>query len=170
MVANPRRTSELLTLQRQAEALASKRKERFSTAHLLVAMAADGGPVAQLLRERRLDLDHLLLATRATTDDHKDALRRAVDRAKEVSGRMRAPEPSAVHLLVALLSDRGFAAHRVLEQSGVDISRLRVSAMNVGLGQVGRQPIVTRRERSDENSAQRAAGGSTALTPRGVAV
>jgi ATP-dependent Clp protease ATP-binding subunit ClpC len=172
MVASPRRTSELLTLQRQAEALAGKRKERFSTAHLLVAMTVEGGPVAQLLRERRLDPDNLLLATRAVTDDHKDALRRAVDRAKEVAGRMRAPEPSAVHLLVALLSDRGFAAHRVLEQSGVDISRLRVSAMNVGLGQVGRQPIVTRRERSDESGAQRSSGLSASLggAPRGMAV
>lgn len=171
MVASPRRTSELLTLQRQAEALASKRKERFSTAHLLVAMTLESSPVAQLLRERRLDQEHLLLATRATTDDHKDALRRAADRAKEVAGRMRAPEPSAVHLLVALLSDRGFAAHRVLEQSGVDISRLRVAAMNVGLGQVGRQPIVTRRERSDESVVPRSVGsGASALTPRGVAV
>ncbi|HEX2879811.1 MAG TPA: ATP-dependent Clp protease ATP-binding subunit [Polyangiaceae bacterium] len=170
MVASPRRTSELLTLQRQAEALASKRKERFSTAHLLVAMTLENGSVAQLLRERRLDQDHLLLATRATTDDHNDALRRAADRAKEVAGRMRAPEPSAVHLLVALLSDRGFAAHRVLEQSGVDISRLRVAAMNVGLGQVGRQPIVTRRERSDGSTALGSATLTAGTASAGAAV
>ncbi|HTM47007.1 MAG TPA: ATP-dependent Clp protease ATP-binding subunit [Polyangiaceae bacterium] len=164
MVASRVRDQQLVDLRHAAEALASKRKERFSTAHLLAAMALEGGPVAQLFKERHLDAESLLIATRAATGDQADALRRVADKAREIALSMRAPEPSAIHLLVALLSDKGFAAYRVLEQSGVDISRLRVSSMNVGLGQVGRQPIVTRR--ADENTALR----SGASSARGMAL
>jgi ATP-dependent Clp protease ATP-binding subunit ClpC len=149
MVGGARADRELVALRKQAEALANKRKERFTTAHLLAAMALAGGPAGQLLAERHLDADSLLIAVRAATGDPNDALRRAGDKAKEISISMRAPEPGAIHLLVALLSEKTFAAYRLVEQSGVDLSRLRVAAMNIGLGQVGRQPIVTRRERNE---------------------
>jgi ATP-dependent Clp protease ATP-binding subunit ClpC len=65
---------------------------------------------------------------------------------------MGALEPIGVHLLIALMSDRRSAGHRALDQCGVDVNRLRVAAMNVGLGLVGRRRIVTRREAERETA------------------
>jgi ATP-dependent Clp protease ATP-binding subunit ClpC len=167
LLSSVRRESEIERLYKQAEALAGSRKERATTAHLLVVLSLESNPAAELLRQRRLSSDTLLPALRVATDDDAGALARSLTKAKEVAERMRAPEASAIHLLIALLGDRGFAAYRVLDQSGLDISRLRVASMNAGLGELGRQPIVTRREHGESSQISTPPRPSTT---RGTAV
>jgi ATP-dependent Clp protease ATP-binding subunit ClpC len=145
-----RKEPELVALRKLAEELAKTRKERVTSAHLLAAIASRDSPAADLLSERALTAERLLRAARASTDDETDPLRRAVERARDIGSRMGALEPIGVHLLLALLSDRRSAGHRALDQCGVDVNRLRVAAMNVGLGLVGRRRIVTRRESERE--------------------
>jgi ATP-dependent Clp protease ATP-binding subunit ClpC len=118
-----RKEPELVALRKLAEELAHKRKERVTTAHLLAAIASRESPAADLLAERTLGAERLLRAARASTDDEADPLRRAVERAREIGARMGAIEPVGVHLLIALLSDRRSAAHRALDQCGVDLNR-----------------------------------------------
>ena len=125
---------ELVQLRRKAEQFAAQRRERLTSAHLLAALADENNLAAQLLRERKLDRDQLLKAARCSTDDESRPLDAALARAREFAARMRAPEPAALHLLVALLSARSCAAYRVLDQFGIDVARLRLSAMNLGLG------------------------------------
>lgn len=139
------REPELLVIQRLAEHLASGRNERVTTAHLMAAVAAHPGVAADLLRERRLGSDELLRAARSTVDDDKDPLGLALQRAGEVAQRMRASEPSSAHLLIALLGNRRTAAYRALDQCGVNVNRLRLAAMNLILGLVGRRPVENRR-------------------------
>jgi ATP-dependent Clp protease ATP-binding subunit ClpC len=136
---------ELLVIQRLAEHLASGRNERVTTAHLMAAVAAHPGLAADLLRERRLGSEELLRAARVAVDDEKDPLGLALQRAGEVAQRMRASEPSSAHLMIALLSNRRTAAYRALDQSGVNVSRLRLAAMNLILGLVARRPLENRR-------------------------
>jgi ATP-dependent Clp protease ATP-binding subunit ClpC len=155
-----RKEPELVALRILAEELASGRKERVTSAHLLAAIASRQSPAADLLAERSLGAERLLRAARASTDDETDPLRRAIERAREIGDRMGAQEPVGVHLLIALLSERRSAAHRALDQCGVDLNRLRVAAMNVGLGLVGRRRIVTRKEAEAEG------GGRSFLIPR----
>jgi ATP-dependent Clp protease ATP-binding subunit ClpC len=164
--------SELANIERQAEELARGRKERVTTAHLLAAIAALSNAAGALLREQRLAAEDLLRAARAATDDERDPLRRAAQGAREVAERMRAPEPMALHLLIALLGDRSTAAYRALDQCGVDKRRLRLSAMNQALGALGRQPIVSRvalepRAVAAEKSAGRTGGSRL---PRGAGI
>jgi ATP-dependent Clp protease ATP-binding subunit ClpC len=154
-----RKEPELVALRILAEQLASGRKERVTSAHLLAAIASRQSPAADLLAERSLGAERLLRAARASTDDETDPLRRAIERAREIGDRMGAQEPVGVHLLIALLSERRSAAHRALDQCGVDLNRLRVAAMNVGLGLVGRRRIVTRKEAEAES-------GRSFLIPR----
>lgn len=130
---------ELVALRRTAENLAAKRRERVTSAHLLAAIASEAGVASELLRERRLSADQLLRAARSSTDDEPDPLGAAEARARDLAKRMRGPEPSALHLLVALLSVKGCAAYRVLDQFGVDVVRLRLRAMNIGLGTLQRR-------------------------------
>ena len=155
-----RKEPELVALRKLAEELASGRKERVTSAHLLAAIASREGPAADLLQERTLTAERLLRAARAATDDEADPLRRAIERAREIGSRMNAAEPIGVHLLIALMSERKSAAHRALDQCGVDVNRLRVATMNVGLGLVGRRRIVTR------HGAERAAVAASAVSRR----
>ena len=165
-----RKEPELVALRKLAEQLAGARKERVTSAHLIAAIASRESPAADLLAERALNGERLLRAARASTDDEADPLRRAVERAREIGARMGAPEPVGVHLLIALLSERKSAGHRALDQCGVDVNRLRVAAMNVGLGLVGRRRIVTRHDELEAGHAtpayaRRPSGTTVPLVP-----
>ena len=81
------RESELTSLRKLAEEMAKGRGERATTGHLLAAIAAGNGGAADLLRERRLDSEVLLKAARVLTDDHADAVSRAMQRARELAAR-----------------------------------------------------------------------------------
>src|SRR4051794_19875956 len=141
---------DLLQLRRLAEDLAQGRKERTTSGHLLAATASQSSQAADLLLERKLGADILLKAARATTDEEPDPIARAVQRARELASRIGpVSTPGALHLLLALIHDRKSGAHRALAQCGVDVARLRGSAMQLALGRVG-----PRRLASPEQSAQ----------------
>jgi ATP-dependent Clp protease ATP-binding subunit ClpC len=153
---------ELVALRRIAENLAAARRERVTSAHLLAAIASEVSVASELLAERRLSAEQLLRAARSSSDDERDPLVEAEQRARELAQRMRGPEPGALHLLVALLSVKGSAAYRVLDQFGVDVVRLRLLAMNIGLGHL------QRRTTARANANQRAV--TVPLTPKSLAI
>ncbi len=128
------RESEVALLRRLAEDLAKRRGEQATTGHLLAAIASKPSPAAELLRERRLDAEVLLKAARVVTDDARDGLSRAMQRAIEFASRSQARDAGAVHLLFALCQERPTAAHRALEQCGTDVTKLRVAAMQLATG------------------------------------
>ena len=125
---------ELVALRKLAEDLAKGKTDRTTTGHLLAAIAGSPGAAADLLRERRLDAAVLLSAARVTTDDERDAIVRAIQRAREFAGRGGGRSASAVHLLFALCQERTSAAHRALVQCGADVSKLRTAAMQLAMG------------------------------------
>lgn len=146
-------THELTTLRHAAEEMAKKRNERVTTGHLLAAIVQRSGPAAELLLERRLDTDVLLRAARVGTDDQKDALSRALQKAKDFATRASVPpaqgtpganphqvpekspkQAGAIHLLFALCQDTQSAAHRTMVQCGIDVGKLRTLAMQVAMG------------------------------------
>lgn len=159
-MTHARSESELSTLRKQAHDFAAGRKERVTTVHLLAAIAARPGSAAELLRDRRLDCEGVLKGGRSFDEDRPDGVAHAISVAQELAkravihsrpeaaaaseppGRSRTtgrpvfPEPTALHLLLALLSDRRTAAHRALLQSGIDVARLRTSALQLALGVV----------------------------------
>ena len=125
---------ELVALRRLAEELAQKRSEKTTTGHLLAAIASKPSPAADLLEERRLDVEVLLKAARVLTDDASDAITRSVQRAREFANRSATRDPGALHLLFALCQEKQSAAHRALEQCGADVGRIRTSAMQLAMG------------------------------------
>ena len=131
----PRSTEpELVALRKLADDLAKGRTERTTTGHLLAAIASQPGGASELLRERRLDVEVLLKAARVTIDDANDGVTRAIQRAREFAARSIERAPSGIHLLFALCQERGSAAHRTLEQCGVDVTKLRTAAMQLAMG------------------------------------
>jgi len=135
------RESELATLRKLAEELAKGRGERVTTGHLLAAIASNTNSAADLLRERRLDAEVLLKAARVLTDDHADAVSRAMQRARELAARSPSREVGAIHLLFALCQERATAAFRAVAQCGSDVTKLRTAAMQVAMGIVGPRRI-----------------------------
>jgi ATP-dependent Clp protease ATP-binding subunit ClpC len=137
------RDSELAAVRKLAEEMAKGRGERLSTGHLLAAIASAPGNAAGLLKERRLDSEVLLKAARVFTDDHPDAVSRAIQRARELAARSPAREARGVHLLFSLCQERTTAAYRAVMQCGSDVSKLRAVAMQMALGlvEIRRAPV-----------------------------
>ncbi|WP_438025784.1 AAA family ATPase [Sorangium sp. So ce233] len=165
-MTSPRSHAELVTLRKLAQDLAAQRKERLSSVHLLAAIALRGGPAADLLRDRRLDDEALLKATRSVDDEGPDPIGRAMGGARDVAKRATAKEPAALHLLLALLSDRSSAAHRALTQSGVDLARLRTSALQLALGVVQARRSLTPRAGLDDGAPEKPAAPAKAPPAR----
>jgi ATP-dependent Clp protease ATP-binding subunit ClpC len=128
------RESEVALLRRLAEDLAKRRGERATTGHLLAAIASKPGVAGDLLRERRLDAEVLLKAARVVTDDAREAIARAVERATQFASRGQTSEPGGLHLLFALCQEKDTAALRALTQCGTDVTKLRVAAMQLATG------------------------------------
>lgn len=154
---------ELLVLRKSARSLARERKERPSTVHLLAAVCASSGPARELLLSRKLDQARLLSAARSSEEVSQDPLGEALGAARELTRRRVAIAsgahplaPSAIHVLLAILSNRRFAAHRVLEQCGVDVARLRTAAMRVVNGSVHPPRAPHRSQRTAELPSVRA--------------
>lgn len=154
---------DLSFLRRQAEALAERRHEKPVGAHLLAAIAATPCAASDLLVERGASARQLLKAL--DTLDGKDAdenLLVLVGRGRQLAQRMgSASAATAAHLLVALLNDTRGTARRCLEETGVDTSRLRATALHLGQGIVARRRSLLPVEREPELPP---------LVPRGVAV
>jgi ATP-dependent Clp protease ATP-binding subunit ClpC len=131
------RGSELTAVCKLAEDLAKGRGERVTTGHLLAAIASSAGAAADMLRERRLDAEVLLKAARVLTDDHADAVSRALQRARELAARSPTRDANATHLLYGLCQERATAAYRTIAQCGSDVSKLRTVAMQAAMGLVG---------------------------------
>jgi ATP-dependent Clp protease ATP-binding subunit ClpC len=169
-----RSEAELVTLRKLAHELAHKRRERATSVHLLAAIATRGGPARDLLRERRLDDEALLKASRSFDEDVPDAISRSVTAARELAKRAAAPEPGGMHLLLALLADRRCAAHRALESCGVDVGRLRTAALQLSLGVIASRrsspPPPPEERRPPESASFRVRQPHTTGAPPPVAV
>jgi ATP-dependent Clp protease ATP-binding subunit ClpC len=138
---NARSQAELVTLRKLAQDIAAARKERLTSVHLLAAVAASEGPAAELLRDRRLDEEALLKASRSFDDEGPDPIGRLLAAARQIAARSPVGPPTALHLLLALLADRSAAAHRSLIHAGIDLARLRAAVMQVALGVVAARRI-----------------------------
>ena len=147
---NSRSQAELVTLRKHAQDIAAARKERVTSVHLLAAIAAGEGSAADLLRDRRLDEEALLKASRSFDDEGPDPIGRLLAAARQVATRAPSPEPGALHLLLALLADRSAAAHRSLLHAGVDLAKLRAGAMQLALGVIAaRRPALGTARRAE---------------------
>lgn len=143
-MATVREETELGGLRQQARQWAQVRGETVGSGHLMAVIAAGSGTSGALFRDRRVDPEDLLRFARRVTDEMAEPLKWSENAAALVARRMRAHEVSATHLVVALLSERRTAAFQVLKQLGIDVSRLRLAAMNQAAGQLAREPVTAR--------------------------
>lgn len=165
------REGELSRLRRLADELGKSRGERPTTAHLLVVLSREVGPVAALLGTKGLSSEMLLCAVRVAVDDRADAMARVTAKAKDLASRSRKPGPieetGAAHLLCALCDDQGTAAHRILRQCGLDVGRLGLLALQGGAPSVAAPKITGMRPTMLQGapSQRERLGGATPSMP-----
>jgi ATP-dependent Clp protease ATP-binding subunit ClpC len=131
--------TELTGLRKLADELSRSRRESLSTLHVLGAIVSLPGPIAEMLTDRHLTRERLFSETTAGADGKTGTVDRCFAKATELSRRMGLTEASAAHLLMALLADHSSQAKRTIDQLGVDSTRLRSLAWNVGLGYAARR-------------------------------
>ena len=136
-MAAQRPHDELATVCRHAESLAARRRERVSTAHLLIALAAETSLASSLLGAHRVAAPRLAeLLSDSLPDEDAELPRRALQTARELADRTRAAGPLPHHLLLALLGERKTAAYTLIERAGADVGRLRNATMQIAVGAV----------------------------------
>ena len=134
-MAAPRTVDELTSISKQAEALAARRKERLSTAHLLWAITGHEGAAAGLLDVHRVSTERLDRAALESLPEEDASLHRhTLQQARELATRTKAERPGSQHVLLALLSERSSSAFALLQRCGVDPGRLRTATMQVAVG------------------------------------
>jgi len=149
----PKPGHEAVELRRIAEELARRQNEAPSTLHVLQAVAFRSGPAADLLVDRGVSADGLMAAP-IRADPHKDSIERVFARAADVAASMNDSNPSAIHVLVALLGEGNTAARRALANQRVDPTHLRATAMHIGLGWVGQRRLALRNQANVAPSAR----------------
>jgi ATP-dependent Clp protease ATP-binding subunit ClpC len=169
-------------IKKTAEEIAVRRSEPATSAHLLAALASCPGAISDLLNERRLGARALLSAFDALDRPlPEESLKTAFLKSRDIAQRTGAENIGAEHLLIALLSDARSVARRTLEACGADAARLRVAALNLGLGIVARrrttpvpepsEPVRTREVSSPiVASPMRPEDSSGRKPPSGIAV
>jgi len=134
-MAAQRTPDELTTICKAAESLAARRKERLSTAHLLLTITGQEGAAAGILDVHRISPDKLeRAALSALPDEDASLARRAIQQARELASRTKSERPGSQHVLLALLSERTSAAFVLLQRCGVDPGRLRTATMQIAVG------------------------------------
>ncbi len=146
--------SDLTALRRLAREIADRQGESLNTAHLLAAVIDRGGPAARLLEQRNLEVDRMLAVARGLEETTEDAIEESFAAARQIARRAAVPsreafpskrmdcrpaapeQPGGVHVLLALLANRGYAAHRALVSLGTEIPRLRAAVTRIALGVV----------------------------------
>lgn len=134
-MAVSRTLDELNSICKAAEVLASRRRERFSTAHLLLAITTQEGIAAGILDVHRVSIEKLERAALATLPEEEPSLvQQAIQAARALASRTKSTRPGSQHVLLALLSERSCAAFVLLQRCGVDPGRLRSATMQVAVG------------------------------------
>jgi ATP-dependent Clp protease ATP-binding subunit ClpC len=142
----------LLLLARDA---ARARKQPFSTAHVLIAMAQSGGECAELLGAYGVRERELLSAIKVVGEESEAQLDIVVERTMKLARLTGDRAPTSMHLLLVLASEPRTAAHRCLESIGTPLERFHASvAERVG--------VVVGRAESDTVGAASQASASVA--------
>ncbi|MSP25082.1 MAG: ATP-dependent Clp protease ATP-binding subunit [Myxococcales bacterium] len=122
----------------RARDLASARKERLTSVHVLAALAQHPGAAFELLAQRKLGVARIFAHASAATDRAEESLATLFNTARDVARRAATPGVTMVvgplHLLLALVGGRRYAAFATLEAAGIDVVNLRSAATRLALG------------------------------------
>src|SRR5688572_14440381 len=157
----------LYKIKKTAEEIAARRNETATGAHLLAALASCPGAISDLLNERRLGARILLSAFDGLDRPlPEESLKAAFLKCRDIALRTGAPSVGAEHLLIALLSDARSVARITLDACGADAARLRVAALNLGLGIISRRRTTLVPEPSEAKLGPEASAPPAAHSPQ----
>jgi ATP-dependent Clp protease ATP-binding subunit ClpC len=117
-----------------AKGLARDTNRKLSSAHLLLALFTTPNQAQHYLREQAIDEDRLLSALKRLEEEPPGMLDTVLERASLMAEGSRVVAMTTLHLFAALAAFKDSAAYRLLDQSGINVARLRTTAMGFFLG------------------------------------
>ena len=122
-------SQELEAILEHARELAQGTNRRLSSAHILLALFTVPNQAQHFLREYDIDENALLEKLSRIDDDPTGLLDEILLRAETVGRNSRSATVTSLHLLTALSGFGESSAYRLMVQTGVDIARMRTTAM-----------------------------------------
>ncbi len=123
----------------EAEDIAKQAQQRFSSAHLLLALFTFPNRAQALLSDRSIDEDRVLDAIRVLEDEPQQTVPHLKARAREIAVGAGAKEVDCLHVLVAVTRIRDAFAYRLLERTGTSLTALRNIAVSYITGNMPRR-------------------------------
>ena len=122
-------SQELEAILEHAKDLAQGTGRRLSSAHILLSLFTHPNQAQHFLREYDIDEDALLEKLSRIDNDPVGLLDEILLRAETVGRNSRSTSVTSLHLLTALSGFNDSAAYGLMVQTGVDIARMRTTAM-----------------------------------------
>jgi hypothetical protein len=126
----PRWNRGLKPIVTRAKEKALRRRQRLSTAHVLVVFFQDVGEPSALLKGHGLRESDLLSALKLVAQEPVGALEISMEKAEKLARRL-GQAVSDIHLLAILCRDSRTAANRCLQHTKVDTAALRSDVMRI---------------------------------------
>ena len=159
----------LRALVAQAKRAATRRSQRPSTAHALLAMLQSGGHTAELLSTNGVSEADLLRAMRVIDAEREQAFDLALEQARKYAQSLGEQDADGRHLLWVLTRDRRCSAHRCLEAMGAGIEGVRQGLVDVLQSKAAPRSSLARRvvesEQGKSRGAEEALPASRPLLP-----
>lgn len=124
-----RYSQELDAVLEHARELAHGSSRRLNSAHLLLALFTIPNQAQHYLREHKIDEDSLLERVSRVTDDPNGQMDEIFNRAETMGSGSSSQTVTSLHLLTALCGFKDSSGYRLMRQTGVDIAKLRTTAM-----------------------------------------
>ena len=124
-----RYSQELDAVLEHARELADGSSRRLNSAHLLLALFTIPNQAQHYLREHKIDEDSLLERVSRVRDDPNGQMDEILNRAATMGSGSSSQTVTSLHLLTALCGFKDSSGYRLMRQTGVDIAKLRTTAM-----------------------------------------
>ena len=137
-------SSELRQVMAEAQDIASQVGQKFTTAHLLLALFTVPNRAEILLKEKQVDEDTILAIVHSVDEEAGDSVRLAYSKAQQIAEGCGAEAIDCLHLLIAMCGMRQCLAYDLLRRSGLSMPQFRNTALSYVTGRLPRRLTVKR--------------------------
>jgi ATP-dependent Clp protease ATP-binding subunit ClpC len=162
-------STELRQVLAEAEDIARQTSQRFTTAHLLLALFTVPNRAEILLKEKRIDEDAILALVHTVEDEPPNLVRLVQHKARQLASGCGAEAVDCLHLLIAMCGARDSLAYDLLRRTGLVVPAFRNTALSYVTGRLPRRLAFKPRDGKSARSGEPAASpiAAAASSPAG---
>ncbi|NMB77042.1 MAG: ATP-dependent Clp protease ATP-binding subunit [Myxococcales bacterium] len=155
-------STELRQVLAEAEDIARQTSQRFTTAHLLLALFTVPNRAEILLKEKKIDEDAILALVHTVEDEPASLVRLVQHKARQLASGCGAEAVDCLHLLIAMCGARDSLAYDLLRRTGLVIPAFRNTALSYVTGRLPRRLAFKPRDGKQARAGERAPAAAIA--------